>query len=80
MLGRHGVTVEEVLGREKSPYSIWRKMEAKNVAFEALSDVMAFRVILPQKAHCYMALGAVHDAYRTIPGRFKDYISTPKAN
>lgn len=80
VLGRHGVAVEEVLGREKSPYSIWRKMEAKNVAFEALSDVMAFRVILPQKAHCYMALGAVHDAYRTIPGRFKDYISTPKAN
>jgi GTP diphosphokinase / guanosine-3',5'-bis(diphosphate) 3'-diphosphatase len=69
-----------VLGREKSPYSIWRKMEAKNVAFEALSDVMAFRVILPERAQCYLALGAVHDAYRTIPGRFKDYISTPKAN
>ncbi len=80
VLGRHDVAVEEVLGREKSPYSIWRKMEAKNVAFEALSDVMAFRVILPEKAQCYMALGAVHDAYRTIPGRFKDYISTPKAN
>lgn len=80
VLRGNGVAVEEVLGREKSPYSIWRKMEAKNVAFEALSDVMAFRVILPEKAQCYLALGAVHDAYRTIPGRFKDYISTPKAN
>ena len=80
VLTSHGVAVEEVLGREKSPYSIWRKMEAKNVAFEALSDVMAFRVILPEKAQCYLALGAIHDAYRTIPGRFKDYISTPKAN
>ena len=69
-----------VLGREKSPYSIWRKMEAKNVAFEALSDVMAFRVILAERNQCYLALGAMHDAYRTIPGRFKDYLSTPKAN
>ena len=80
VLRRQGVAVEEVLGREKSPYSIWRKMEAKNVAFEALSDVMAFRVILPERAQCYLALGAMHDAYRTIPGRFKDFISTPKAN
>ena len=80
VLRGHGVAVEEVLGREKSPYSIWRKMEAKNVAFEALSDVMAFRVILSEKAQCYLALGAVHDAYRTIPGRFKDFISTPKPN
>ena len=80
VLRRQGVGVEEVLGREKSPYSIWRKMEAKNVAFEALSDVMAFRVIVGSRAECYQALGAVHDAYRVIPGRFKDYISTAKAN
>jgi GTP pyrophosphokinase len=68
------------MGREKSPYSIWLKMQKKNVAFEALSDVMAFRVIVEDRAACYAALGAVHDAYRVVPGRFKDYISTPKTN
>jgi len=80
VLAGHGVIALDVLGREKSPYSIWRKMQKKNVAFEALSDVMAFRVLVPDRAACYTALGAVHDAYRTIPGRFKDYISTPKSN
>jgi GTP pyrophosphokinase len=80
VLERHGVGVLEVIGREKSPYSIWRKMQKKNVAFEALSDVMAFRVIVPDRPACYAALGAVHDAYRVVPGRFKDYISTPKSN
>ncbi|MBS7791947.1 bifunctional (p)ppGpp synthetase/guanosine-3',5'-bis(diphosphate) 3'-pyrophosphohydrolase [Roseococcus sp. SDR] len=76
----NNVPVEEVSGREKSPYSIWRKMQAKNVAFEGLSDVMAFRIIVPERAHCYMALGAIHDAFKVIAGRFKDYISTPKTN
>ncbi|MCU0944514.1 MAG: bifunctional (p)ppGpp synthetase/guanosine-3',5'-bis(diphosphate) 3'-pyrophosphohydrolase [Rubritepida sp.] len=80
VLGLHGVPVEEVLGREKSPYSIWRKMQAKNVTFEGLSDVMAFRIIVPDRAHCYLALGAIHDAFKVIAGRFKDYISTPKTN
>ncbi len=75
-----GVAFEEVSGREKSPYSIWRKMQAKNVAFEGLSDVMAFRVIVTEKPACYMALGAIHDAFKVIAGRFKDYISTPKTN
>ncbi|WP_424811834.1 RelA/SpoT family protein [Roseococcus sp. YIM B11640] len=76
----NGVPYEEVQGRAKSPYSIWRKMQAKNVAFEGLSDVMAFRIIVPERAHCYLALGAIHDAYKVIAGRFKDYISTPKTN
>ncbi len=80
VLARHEVPFLDVLGREKSPYSIWLKMQRKNVTFEALSDVMAFRIVVPDKAHCYAALGAVHDAYRVIPGRFKDYISTPKGN
>ncbi len=80
VLEMHGVPVLEVTGREKSPYSIWLKMQKKNVAFEQLSDVMAFRIIVPDKAHTYAALGAVHDAYRVVPGRFKDYISTPKTN
>ena len=55
-------------------------MQKKNVGFEALSDVMAFRVIVEDRGACYGALGAVHDAYRVVPGRFKDYISTPKSN
>ena len=80
VLTEHEVPFLDVTGREKSPYSIWLKMQKKNVAFEALSDVMAFRIIVPEKAHCYAALGAVHAAYRMVPGRFKDYISTPKSN
>jgi GTP pyrophosphokinase len=75
-----GVDVVEVTGREKSPYSIWEKMHHRNVAFEQLSDIMAFRIIVRTKADCYGALGAVHSAYQVIPGRFKDYISTPKPN
>ena len=75
-----GVTVNEVNGREKSPYSIWEKMQRRNVAFEQLSDLMAFRVVVATKGDCYGALGAVHSAYPVIAGRFKDYISTPKSN
>jgi GTP pyrophosphokinase len=74
------VEVVELTGREKSPYSIWLKMHGKKVEFEQLSDIMAFRVIVPDKGACYAALGAIHGAYRVVPGRFKDYISTPKPN
>jgi GTP diphosphokinase / guanosine-3',5'-bis(diphosphate) 3'-diphosphatase len=69
-----------VSGREKSPYSIWRKMQRKNVAFEQLSDIMAFRVLVDDIGQCYHALGVIHSAYHVVPGRFKDYISTPKPN
>jgi guanosine-3',5'-bis(diphosphate) 3'-pyrophosphohydrolase len=75
-----GVKVIEINGREKSPYSIWEKMQRQNVAFEQLSDIMAFRVVVTTQADCYAALGAVHSAYPVIAGRFKDYISTPKSN
>ena len=75
-----GVDVVEVTGREKSPYSIWEKMQRRNVQFEQLSDIMAFRIVVPTREACYAALGAVHAAYPVIAGRFKDYISTPKAN
>jgi GTP pyrophosphokinase len=75
-----GIEVQELTGREKSPYSIWLKMHGKKVEFEQLSDIMAFRIIVPDKGSCYAALGAVHSAYRVVPGRFKDYISTPKPN
>lgn len=70
----------EVTGREKTPYSIWKKMQRKNVEFEQLSDIMAFRVIVPNIEQCYSVLGLMHSKYRSIPGRFKDYISTPKPN
>lgn len=69
-----------ITGREKSPYSIWRKMQRKNIGFEQLSDIMAFRVVVDDLNACYQALGIVHSAYPMIPGRFKDYISTPKPN
>ncbi|MFQ5783458.1 MAG: RelA/SpoT family protein [Alphaproteobacteria bacterium] len=69
-----------VSGREKKPYSIWRKMERKNVGFEQLSDIVAFRIVIDTVAKCYEALGVVHSAYSMVPGRFKDYISTPKPN
>ena len=75
-----GVDVVEVTGREKSPFSIWEKMQRRSVAFEQLSDIMAFRVVVPTREQCYAALGAVHAGYPVIAGRFKDYISTPKSN
>jgi len=70
----------ELSGREKSPYSIWQKMQRKDVAFEQLSDIMAFRVMVDSLEDCYRALGIIHGAYPMVPGRFKDYISTPKPN
>ena len=76
----YGVEVLEVSGREKSAFSIWEKMQRRNVAFEQLSDIMAFRIVVPTREQCYGALGAVHAAYPVIAGRFKDYISTPKTN
>ena len=69
-----------VSGREKTPYSIWRKMQRKNVPFEQLSDIMAFRIVVADIAACYRALGVLHSAYSMVPGRFKDFISTPKPN
>lgn len=70
----------EVYGREKKPYSIWRKMENKQIGLEQLSDIFAFRVICDSIDACYRTLGVAHTIWRTVPGRFKDYISTPKQN
>lgn len=70
----------EVTGREKSRYSIWKKMQRKNVAFEQLSDIMAFRIVVDDPGQCYQVLGVLHSKYHSVPGRFKDYISTPKPN
>jgi guanosine-3',5'-bis(diphosphate) 3'-pyrophosphohydrolase len=70
----------EVRGRRKRPYSIWRKMERKSVSFEQLSDIFGFRVIVGSIDECYRALGVVHTTWPMVPGRYKDYISTPKQN
>jgi guanosine-3',5'-bis(diphosphate) 3'-pyrophosphohydrolase len=78
-LAEAGLRVE-VWGREKHPYSIWKKMEERHVSFEQITDIMAFRVLTETPANCYRALGILHTTWQMIPGRFKDYISTPKAN
>ncbi len=69
-----------VSGREKRPFSIWEKMQRKNIPFEQLSDIIAFRIVVRDVAACYQALGIVHNTWPSVPGRFKDYISTPKQN
>ncbi|MFN0043102.1 MAG: RelA/SpoT family protein [Alphaproteobacteria bacterium] len=78
-LAAGGVTAR-VMGREKQPYSIWRKMQRKNVTYEQLADIMAFRVMVGDATECYRALGVIHQAHRVVPERFHDYISTPKPN
>ncbi|MCC6598872.1 MAG: bifunctional (p)ppGpp synthetase/guanosine-3',5'-bis(diphosphate) 3'-pyrophosphohydrolase [Alphaproteobacteria bacterium] len=70
----------DISGREKTRYSIWKKMQRKNVAFEQLSDIMAFRIVVDTVEQCYVTLGLIHSRYPSVPGRFKDYISTPKPN
>jgi guanosine-3',5'-bis(diphosphate) 3'-pyrophosphohydrolase len=79
LLGGQGLSVT-VSGREKHPYSIWKKMQERHISFEQLTDVMAFRVITDSADDCYRALGIIHRTFKMVPGRFKDYISTPKLN
>jgi GTP diphosphokinase / guanosine-3',5'-bis(diphosphate) 3'-diphosphatase len=78
-LRKNGLTAK-VYGRRKKPFSIWTKMERKSIGFEQLSDIFAFRVIVSDVESCYRALGIVHTTWPVVPGRFKDYISTPKQN
>ncbi len=70
----------EVMGRAKKPYSIWRKMQEKDQGFSRLSDIYGFRIITATEVDCYRVLGAIHQRWRAVPGRFKDYISQPKTN
>ncbi|RUN77057.1 bifunctional (p)ppGpp synthetase/guanosine-3',5'-bis(diphosphate) 3'-pyrophosphohydrolase [Sphingomonas sp. TF3] len=79
LLSRAGIEAE-ISGREKHPYSIWKKMAERHISFEQLSDIMAFRAIVPTEEACYAALGVIHRRWPMVPGRFKDYISTPKRN
>jgi GTP diphosphokinase / guanosine-3',5'-bis(diphosphate) 3'-diphosphatase len=76
---RHGLNVM-VSGREKHPYSIWRKMQERHVAFEQISDINAFRIVTEKPEDCYWVLGILHRKWQMVPGRFKDFISTPKRN
>ena len=78
-LADHGLEAE-VMGREKHPYSIWKKMAERHISFEQLSDVMAFRVIVDKVDDVYRALGLIHERWPMVPARFKDFISTPKRN
>jgi len=78
-LEAHGIEAQ-VQGREKHPYSIWRKMAERHVSFEQLSDVMAFRAVVGSAEECYRTLGLIHQRWPVVPGRFKDFISTPKRN
>jgi GTP pyrophosphokinase len=78
-LAEAGLAVE-VSGREKHPFSIWRKMAERHVSFEQVTDIMAFRVICESEADAYAALGLLHTTWQFLPGKFKDYISTPKNN
>jgi GTP pyrophosphokinase len=79
LLASHGIEAE-VSGRAKHPYSVWRKMQERHVSFEQVTDIIAFRVITPTADDCYRALGILHRKWKMVPGRFKDFISTPKRN
>jgi GTP pyrophosphokinase/guanosine-3',5'-bis(diphosphate) 3'-pyrophosphohydrolase len=70
----------DVYGRAKKPFSIWRKMQEKDLAFSRLSDIYGFRIICQDMGDCYRILGLIHQRWRAVPGRFKDYISQPKTN
>ncbi len=70
----------EIVGREKTPFSIWRKVQTKRVSLEQITDIIGFRIILNNIEDCYKALGIFHSRYNCIPGKFKDYISSPKIN
>jgi RelA/SpoT family (p)ppGpp synthetase len=79
LLGENGIKAH-VHGRQKRPFSIWRKMQHKSISLEQLSDVFGYRVVVADEAACYQALGVLHRNFSYVPGRYKDYISTPKLN
>ena len=70
----------KIYGREKTPFSIWRKIQQKRISLEQITDIIGFRIILDDVSSCYKALGIFHSKWNCIPGRFKDYISSPKIN
>ena len=76
----HGNINSEIYGREKTPFSIWRKVQKKRVSLEQITDIIGFRIILQSIDECYKTLGIIHKEYNCIPGKFKDYISSAKIN
>ncbi|MDC0618514.1 RelA/SpoT family protein [Candidatus Pelagibacter sp.] len=79
LLNDHDIKAK-IFGREKTPFSIWRKVQKKRISLEQITDIIGFRVILPSEHDCYQALGIFHQYWNCIPGKFKDYISSPKIN
>ncbi len=79
ILNQNNLT-SQIFGREKTPFSIWRKIQKKRVSLEQITDIIGFRIILNSIEDCYKALGVFHSIYNCIPGKFKDYISSPKIN
>ena len=79
LLNDHDIKAK-IFGREKTPFSIWRKVQKKRISLEQITDIIGFRVILPSEHDCYQALGIFHQHWNCIPGKFKDYISSPKIN
>jgi len=79
ILNQHNLK-SEIIGREKTPFSIWRKVQRKRVSLEQITDIIGFRIVLNSIDDCYKALGVFHSKYNCIPGKFKDYISSPKIN
>lgn len=79
LLTANGIAAE-VIGRAKHPYSVWRKMHERHVSFDQVTDIMAFRVVTDNADDCYRALGLIHRKWKLVPGKFKDFISTPKRN
>ncbi len=79
LLNEHKINAE-IIGREKTPFSIWRKVQKKRISLEQISDIIGFRIILDNVEDCYKALGIFHKEWNCIPGKFKDYISSPKIN
>jgi GTP pyrophosphokinase/guanosine-3',5'-bis(diphosphate) 3'-pyrophosphohydrolase len=79
LLKKNGIKAT-ITGREKTPFSIWRKVQNKKISLEQLTDIIGFRIIVKNIEDCYKTLGVFHNEFRAIPGKFKDYISTPKIN
>ena len=79
ILSQNGITAI-VTGREKTPFSIWRKVNEKRVSLEQITDLIGFRIITKKVEDCYKSLGVFHQKWSAVPGRFKDYVSTPKSN
>ena len=79
LFDEHGLSVR-IYGREKRPFAIWRKLQRQNIGFEDVADLYAFRILTEEPEDCYRALGILHQHYRAVPARFRDFISVPKPN